>query len=259
MKTKIRSGLIGSGTRASGLKGTGYEKYYYCQIRRQKMNKQIVTKISDYLRDYLVITLGSSLVAVSVNLCLANYNLAFGGVTGISIIVEELFGISLNYTYYALSFFLLLLGGFTKGKDFFFKTLFSITAISFIFLPCTKGLQSFSLNIFIAALSGAALLGTGVGIILRSGGSTSGPDLVAALLRRRIPEKYTLLLIDSGVFIWGVIVFGFFSNIYALIVLFLTPTVVGIVLEPRKLLGILTRIKIWGRKKPMKGKSFLTR
>jgi uncharacterized membrane-anchored protein YitT (DUF2179 family) len=208
------------------------------------------------------------LVAISINLCLANYSLAFGGVTGISIIMVELFGIPLNYTYYTLSFALLLLGGLKKGKDFFFKTLFAITVISFIFIPCTKSLQSVSFHIVIAAISGSVLLGIGVGLILRFGGSTSGPDLVAALLKRFIPEKYTMLIVDSIVFISGIIVFGFFTNIYSLIVLITTPLTVGIVLEPQKTIGILTRLNILGRLKTnpdpihdtsLKGEGLLTR
>jgi uncharacterized membrane-anchored protein YitT (DUF2179 family) len=175
--------------------------------------------------------------------------LAFGGVTGISIIMEELLGIPLNFTYYILSFALLLLGGFKKGKDFFFKTLFAITLISFIFIPCTNSLRSVSLHIVIAAISGAVLLGIGVGLILRFGGSTSGPDLVAALLKRFIPEKYTMLIIDSIVFISGIIVFGFFTNFYGLIVLIATPFTVGTVLDPKKTIGILSRLKILDRLK----------
>jgi uncharacterized membrane-anchored protein YitT (DUF2179 family) len=93
-------------------------------FRRFKMNRQTGIK-TKYLRDYSVITLGSLCVTVSVNLFLANYSLAFGGVTGISILVQELLAIPLNVTYFVLSSALLLWGGFRKGMDFFIKTQFA--------------------------------------------------------------------------------------------------------------------------------------
>jgi len=236
-----------SGTEnASGIESIGYGETYYEQIRRLMMNKQNMSKLRGYIRDYLVISFGSLLVAISVNLCLDPNHLAFGGVTGLSIIVEKLLGIPLNYTYYTLSFILLLVGGFRKGKDFFIKTLFAITVVSFVFVPCTKSLQEISLHIVIAAISGAALLGTGVGLILRVGGSTSGPDLIAALLKRRIPENVTMFSIDAVVFTCGVIVFGF-TNFFSVIVLVATPFTVGIVLNPKKSISILARLNIWGR------------
>jgi len=212
------------------------------------MNKQIRTKIRGHLRDYNFISLGALFVAIAINLFLGPFQLAFGGVTGISIIVEELFNIPLNLTYYILSIVLLLLGRFKKGKDFFFKTLFASTVISFIFIPCTNFLQEFTanINIIVAAFTGAVFLGGGVGIILRFKGSSAGPDLIAAMLNKFIPEQITMLAIDGVIFTCGLIVFGF-TNFYSLIVLVVTPFTVGVVLNPKKYTGILTRLRIFGR------------
>ena len=196
------------------------------------MKKQVKAKIT-YLGAYSGITLGSMFVALAVNMFIANYNLSFGGVTGVSIIIQELFGIPLNVTYFLLSFMLLLIGGFKKGMDFFLKTLYATIIISFVFIPFTEGLREIKSNIGIAACSGAILLGLGVGIILRNGGSTSGPDLIAALLIEKAPPNCIMWIIDGLVFSCGIIVFGI-NNLWALVVLVLTPFVVGIVINFRK-------------------------
>jgi len=194
--------------------------------------KKTNVKLWGYLREYFAITLGAMFVAIAVKI-IASFNLSFGGVTGISIIIQELIGIPLNVTYFGLSVALLLIGGLKKGWDFLVKTLYATIIISFVFIPLTSGFPEVSSHILLAAFCSAALLGLGVGIILKNGGSTSGPDSVAFFLKEKIPEKYTMLIIDSIVFITGIFVFGL-NNIYSIVVLLVTPFVVGKVINFKK-------------------------
>jgi len=182
--------------------------------------------------DFCAIIIGSLFVAISINFFISSHSLSFGGVTGLSLIVREIFGIPINVFYFILSLSLLLIGGIKKGKDFFLKTLFATIAISFIFIPLTKNIQVES-HIIVAAICGAVFLGLGVGIILRHGGSTSGPDLIAALFKEKIPEKFTMLIIDGVIFISGLIVFGP-NNLYSIIIIVLTPLTVGNVLKIKR-------------------------
>ena len=225
--------------------GDSCEAYYYndgkdyAGIKNTRAKNQANGNIGLYLRDFLLIALGSSFIAGAVA-CFAEHNLAFGGVTGLAIITRELTGIPIHITNFVLSFVLLMWGGIKKGLVFVIKSLTAIALISWIFIPLTQRLVIVPSNIILAAFVGALLLGVGVGIILRIGGSTGGPDSVAALLKERIPEEWTMRIIDSTILIIGIFVFGP-NNLYSIIIPIVTPFVVGKVLDSNWIIVLFNR------------------
>ena len=156
-----------------------------------KINKASVLK---FLTKYGVITLGCIIYSLGVSLFLDAGNLASGGVTGISIMINQVIKVCTGYELSTgliiliINVPLFILGAVFFGKHFFISTVYSTVASSglmwlfnFLFgsyLPLTD-------NLLLTALIGGALFGLGMGLIFRMGSSTGGTDVVVKILRKK--------------------------------------------------------------------------
>ena len=77
------------------------------------------------IRDYIFIVVGSFLISVASLSIYDRAELVIGGVTGVSIIIRHLFGIPLWLSYTMINVPLFVIGFFTKGGKFLFRTIIS--------------------------------------------------------------------------------------------------------------------------------------
>lgn len=165
------------------------------------------------IKDYLLITVSSFLMALSVNFFLKEKTLAPGGITGLSVVLNKAFGIPVDFVYFGISIPLLLMGIFVLGKSFGLKTLY-ITVTSPIFLRIIPQTHITD-NLFIASIVGGLLVGTGIGIALLRDCATGGTDLIATLIHKLIPKvkiPVILFILDGSI----VISSGFISKNYSI-------------------------------------------
>lgn len=174
----------------------------------KKLNKAAVT---DLLKRYGVMTLGCILYSLGVALFLDASNLASGGVTGISIILNYVIKVSTGYDLNTgiiiiiLNVPLLILGAIFFGRHFVISTVYSTVLSSLLiwawdlafekYLPITD-------NLLLAGLVGGALYGGGLGLIFRMGSSTGGTDVIVKILRKKfryIRTGMISLTIDAAI------------------------------------------------------------
>ena len=174
----------------------------------------------DELMNFIIIAIGSFIMAVALNAFLLNNDLVIG-IGGVSRIIQKKFGFPQNYVYWFLSTSILLLGCFLKKDnkgDFIFRSFAGVIWVSLIFLPLTKSLTTFRLHLPepISFLSmpvtssiGAVLLGLGIGIVMKAGGSTCGVDLIARLFEKEIniEKSNTMRVFDFLVLVIGIVTF----------------------------------------------------
>ena len=166
-----------------------------------------------------VLLFGSLMMALGINLFIAPHNLAFGGITGLTIIIESLTGIPLYISNAALSTIVILVGWKELGAPFMVKTLVPTAILPFC-LFITKPFAIFTVSLPIAAIAGAILMGMGIGSIILTGGSTAGPDTIGLILEKRInlPVTTTMLVIDSTVILCGLRIYGVSTAVCSVIV-----------------------------------------
>ena len=160
-----------------------------------KTEKQL--KINDFIRRYLLITIGCVLYAVGVVLFLQAGNLSGGGVTGIALIINEVTGFSTGITSFIINMPLMIWGWKVFGREFFFSTLYVIAFSSLLmwladktFLEWVpqiygKHLLPFTDNMLINAVTGGAIFGFGMGLIFRCGSSSGGTDIPVKVLKKK--------------------------------------------------------------------------
>ncbi len=179
----------------------------------------------------LQLLLGSLVVALSFNLFLVPNGIASGGVSGISILVKELAGITPAVTQWALNIPLLLAGVLLLGKKFGAKTALGSVVLP-LFVLLTSYIPGPTHNPLLASIYGGIGVGLGLGLVFRGGGSTGGLDLAAQMLHRYTGLPYSLAVVcfDGCVIIAAGIVFGSPEvSLYALIALFVTSKTIDFV------------------------------
>lgn len=140
------------------------------------------------LRDYGIITIAMLLGVIGVNLFLLPNEITTGGLMGIASIVYWGTGIPMQNTFFVLNAVLLIVALKVLGWHFCAKTIYAVI----VFTVGSTVLQSFmppSLHLladqkFMACMVGAVFLGSSIGLVLSTGGSTGGSDVVAAMVHK---------------------------------------------------------------------------
>ena len=86
------------------------------------------TKYSPIILDYLTITLGVCIYALTLAFCIIPYKLATGGAAGIGLLVYYATGIEVQNTYLAINIILLVAAIIELGWKFLAKTIYAIAS-----------------------------------------------------------------------------------------------------------------------------------
>jgi uncharacterized membrane-anchored protein YitT (DUF2179 family) len=189
------------------------------------------------VRDYLLMTIGAICIAVSVDLFLVPNNVVTGGVTGIAIILNDLFNTPIGLVILLINIPLLIagfryLGGFVFGV----RTIYATVVLSFaidLLAPYIQRTISAPTDPLLYTLYGGVLDGIGVGLVFRAQGTTGGIDIVARFLRRwrGIQMGRSMLVINAIIFAAAAYLFSLDKLLYALLVAFISARAVDLVLE----------------------------
>jgi uncharacterized membrane-anchored protein YitT (DUF2179 family) len=187
------------------------------------MKKKSIFQI---ITDLTVIALGGAIFALSVTLLLDPYGIVPGGVTGIAMLLCELFPfLPLGMTVLVLNIPLFLLGWRLLGHRFLLYTGFG-TVVSSILIDVFARLPlAVETEPLLAGVFGGLLMGVGLGLVFMKGATTGGSDIIARLLKFPFPHVQIgklMLAFDGCVVIAAGFVFGSVNHmLYAVITLFI--------------------------------------
>lgn len=162
-----------------------------------------------YAKKYAMLFIGSVGAAIGLEFFLIPNQMIDGGMIGISILLSHVTGISLSLFIVALNLPFLYLGYVQIGKAFCLSSLFSIVSLA-AWIEYFEPIPELTHDLFLAALFGGVLVGVGVGLIIRYGGSLDGTKIVAIILDKKsdlsvgeIMIFFNLLILGSAGFIFG--------------------------------------------------------
>lgn len=190
-----------------------------------------------YFRRFLVLILGVTILALIYNLFLIPNNLVIGGTSGIAIILQNLFGINPNVFLYIVTFFLLIISYIFLGKKETMNTIVGSLLYPFMVsttLPLANLLKQYLIfdNFLIEILVIGLLSGIANGIIYKSGFTTGGSDILMKIINKyaKIPEGKSGLYTNILIILAGGFIFGINKMIYAIIILYISSTLVDRIL-----------------------------
>ncbi len=133
----------------------------------------------------MLLTFGSFLIAFSVKAVAVPHGLLTGGMSGIGLLFYYAFGgLSAGQWYLLLNLPVFVLGWVFVSRRFFFYSLYGMVAVS-IFIDLIQYTMPIQ-DIWLAVLTGGGIMGAGVGVALRSLGSTGGSDILAVICKEKL-------------------------------------------------------------------------
>ena len=203
------------------------------------------TKIKDnYIISFIAITIGAFLGSIALNTLLLPNTILDGGVMGVSMIISKLSGFSLSILMLLLNAPFIYIGYKHLGKGFLIRAIYSMIIYS-ILIKVTEGFEPITEEMLLATVFGGALLGIGVGIVIRFGGCVDGTESVALVLSRKITLSVGQIVLLFNLIIYSVagILFGLDRGLYSIHTYFITSKVIDLVstgLEQTKQAFIIT-------------------
>ncbi|MGQ5709387.1 YitT family protein [Lactobacillus sp. PSON] len=157
---------------------------------------------------WLVFLVGLEIIAISINLFYGPINIAAGGSTGISILVDAVWGINRSITVFVVNILMLILAAVFLGK----KTTKNV-ALGSLLLPLLMEITpSFKAtnNELLAVIYGGALMGLGVSLLYRVNASSGGTTIPPMILKKYfyLNSATTLLCIDMVIIFLNIFVDG---------------------------------------------------
>ena len=199
-----------------------------------KINKDEIVKFikkQDYkklVKQGLLVLASAFILALAVELFIANFGLVSGGVTGVAIVLERVFlsvspNLDAEFWITLLTWVFFFLGLIFLGKSFAAKTLlFTIvypiclhlvewflslnffgdyfTAIS------DSSHETYQIGLILAAVVGGAMVGLAIAISFMADSSTGGVDIISLAVCKFFPKiklSHMTLLIDATIVIFG--------------------------------------------------------
>ncbi len=185
-----------------------------------------------FLQRAILITLGAALVSVALEIFLVPNKIIDGGIVGVSIIVSHLSGLPLGIFLFLLNLPFLFLGYKQIGKTFAISTLFAVALMS-IGSTLLHPVPPLTIEPLLATVFGGITLGIGVGLVIRSGGSLDGTEIVAILVNKKSAFSVGEVVMVINIFILGSagFVFGWDQAMYSLIAYYIAFKLIDITLE----------------------------
>ena len=194
------------------------------------------TKSSLKLDEIIILFVGCLLMGISINMFLNPHNIAPGGLTGVSIIINTLTGIPIWLINITFDIPLFLFAFRILGKKDASKTLLGIIFLT-ASLKITENLSNIHVtdDILLSAITGAIILGISLGLIFRINGSTGGTDLIGLLANKFFPSLSvpTLMGFADGcvVILSGIVSKELEIALYSAIALYIIVKVSDIMVE----------------------------
>lgn len=158
------------------------------------------SSLKKHMNTVFGVLVGNAILAFTVAAFIIPHGVIMGGATGIGITIAHYVPVDLSIIIFIVNSILFVLGAAVLGKKFAVATIAS-TFIYPTFLSIVQkipGIDGLTDNLMLATLYAGALLGVGIGLIVRVGSSTGGTDIVALVLNKwfHIPVAGLLYVID---------------------------------------------------------------
>lgn len=199
---------------------------------------EIITGKSPWLA-WLLIVVGTGLMAFGIKCIFDPIGLVTGGFTGIAIIIKGLTGqireggIPLWFTNLALNVPVFLVALRIKGKRFIGRTAVATVLLS-VWLYVIPEVDLISGDFALAAVFGGVMSGVGIGMIFLARATTGGTDMVAALIQHRL-KHYSIAqimqILDGIIVLLGLYLFGLKPGLYAIVAIFITAKISDALME----------------------------
>ncbi|WP_205174990.1 YitT family protein [Bacillus pakistanensis] len=188
--------------------------------------------LKEVVKRAILITIGAIIMSVGLEIFLVPNQVIDGGIVGVSIMLSHISGLKLGLFIFLLNIPFFFIGYKQIGKTFAFSTLYGIIVLS-ISTTFLHSVPAFTQDILLASLFGGIVLGIGVGMVIRYGGSLDGTEILAILFSKKLPFSVGEIIMFINLFILGSagFVFSWDRAMYSLLAYYVAFKVIDITIK----------------------------
>lgn len=178
------------------------------------------------IRRYFAMVLGVFICAFTYNLFILPYDIVFGGLGGVNIIVSNFIDIRSSLFLLCTSLFLCFLSFIFLSRENTIRSIVGAILFPF-FVEITSGVcKIFNFDMsdrLLFAVASGVLYGIGMGLIMKSGFTLGGTDIVTQIISKycKVTMGHAMLFVEGSIVVLGAFVFGITNFMYAVIILYL--------------------------------------
>ena len=182
------------------------------------------------IKEYIIITIGIILGAIAMEYFFFPNEIASGGVSGLALVINDMFGISTGMVMILSNVILFIIAFILLGGEYGIKSIYASFGLSFIlsFIEETINPVAITDNVMLASIFGSALLSFGTALVFSQGASTGGTSIIASILNKylHINIGKGLFIADAVVIILAIYAFGIELALFGLLAIYLSSTLV---------------------------------
>ncbi len=169
----------------------------------------VIKEVVKRVKSYVILTVAAAIYAVAISLFLDPNDIAPGGVTGISILLNRFTAIPTGTINMLINIPIVILGLWKFGWRFICSTMYTLALIT-VFINALASKGAVTDDLLIAAVIGGALIGVALALVFMAGATTGGIDIIVKVVRtkrKHLKTNILFLVFDSMVILASWIVF----------------------------------------------------
>ena len=200
----------------------------------------------DNFKDFLLITIGILLVAISVVYFFEPNNIAAGGITGLAIVINHYIPfISIGPLVLIMDATLFVIALIVIGPKFGAKSIYCSLLLSTSMWVMQKFFPfTITNDLMLATIFGTLIAAAGMAIVFNANASSGGTDIIAKILNKFFHFNIgkSLLIVDFLVTLLGAITFGINIGLYGLLSVIVNGVVIDKIIAGFKVKSEITII-----------------
>ena len=188
--------------------------------------------------DIIKITVGAALMGAALSIFLVPFKIAPGGMGGLATVIHYLTGVRVGILILLVNVPIFVLGLMNFEAKFLLRSLYGTLVLS----VATEIMSVFSLPItdpLLGCVFGGTVMGFGISVVMRSGGTTGGSDILVLVCRKMFPRfsvGQLFMLIDGIIIaIAGLTFKSWETALYSAVALYISAYVTDVSIEGMKL------------------------
>ena len=199
------------------------------RLKKESLKKHI--EISGWISDSMFIITGVLLAAFSLKCFLIPNGFFDGGITGISLLISELYHLDISYVIMLVNLPFIIICIYAINFSYALKTFICILLLSFClyFFPH----YSITADKLLVSVFGGFFLGAGIGLTMRAGCAIDGIEILALYTWKKTSFTITEIIFAINILIFGIAAFEFGIQValYSVLTYFAATRTVDYVVE----------------------------
>ncbi|MGQ9856197.1 MAG: YitT family protein [Fervidobacterium sp.] len=193
-------------------------------------------RLAELTREYVLSSLGVFLTALGLVIFLIPNNIAAGGASGLAIVLNRFFPISVGIWMYIINATLFLTAFLIIGFDFSFKTIYCTFLLNFLIDLFDRVVPIYKYHgndMILAVFFGDILTAVGMAIAFSQNASTGGTDIIAKILNKFFgaPFGMSILFLDFAIGLSAGLAYNIDTGLYSILAIIVNGTTIDFVMK----------------------------